>query len=203
LCDCVANGRNKWQILSEQHETPSVTRADDKWSDLMRAAIGGDAQAYDRLLRDLSCVLRGRVRHVLARAGQRDMDVEDVVQEVLLAVHLKRNTWQPDQPFGPWVAAIARHKAVDAMRRRGWRSHVPIEEFAEILAGEEPEPRTSDREVARHLERLSPRQREVVQAIAILGASIAETAEQLKMSEVAVRVALHRGLASLAKAHRE
>jgi len=169
----------------------------------MRAALRGDAGAYDRLLRDLSGALRARVRQVLVRTGQRNLDVEDVVQEVLLAVHLKRNTWQPDQPFGPWVAAIARHKTVDAIRRRGSRSHVPIEEFSEVLASEEPEFKTTDREVARHLKGLPPKQRLVVQTVALLGSSISETAVQLKMSEGAVRVALHRGLASLAKGNRD
>jgi len=185
------------------NETAAVNHPGVKWSDLMKAANEGDAQAYDRLLRELAGVMRARVRRILMRSGRAEIDVEDVVQEVLLAVHLKRNTWRSDQPFGPWVGAIAHHKAVDAMRRRGWRSHVPIEEFAEVLAAEEPELRATDRDVGRYLERLPSGQREVVNAVAILGLSISETAVRLDMAEGAVRVALHRGLASLARAHRE
>jgi RNA polymerase sigma-70 factor (ECF subfamily) len=53
------------------------------------------------------------------------------------------------------------------------------------------------RQVAAHLEALPARQRDVLQSIAVDSASIKETAAKLSMSEGAVRVALHRGLASL------
>ena len=60
-------------------------------------------------------------RGAFSRAGVGDADVEDAVQETLLAIHLKRHTWDPEQPLAPWVYAIARHKVVDALRRRGRR----------------------------------------------------------------------------------
>lgn len=172
------------------------------WSDLMRAANAGDARAYDRLLRDIARVLRPQVRRALARAGQGAADPDDIVQEILLSVHLKRHTWRPDQPFGPWIQAVARYKTIDAMRRRGWRTHVPIDDFLETLAAEQPEPPASEREIGRELDRLPSGQREVVRAIAVTGDSIAEAAQKLQMTAGAVRVALHRGLASLAKLQR-
>jgi RNA polymerase sigma-70 factor, ECF subfamily len=171
-----------------------------EWSDWMRAANAGDAAAYERLLRALSAALRPQVRRALARAGCADLDPEDVVQDILLAVHLKRHTWRPDEPFAPWVRAVAHHKAVDAMRRRGWRIHVPIEDFSDSLAAEEPVSRIVDREIGRQVDRLPAGQREVVRAVSMSGASIAETAARLKMTPGAVRVALHRGLAALARA---
>jgi RNA polymerase sigma-70 factor, ECF subfamily len=178
-----------------------VNRTGADWSELMRAAIGGDATAYDRLLRELSAALRGRVRRVLKSSGHGGADPEDIVQEVLLAIHLKRHTWRTDEPIGPWIAAIARYKTVDAMRKRGWRVHVPIDDFADTLAAEEPEHRGSSRDVERSLGRLPPSQRCVVEAIAIEGLSIGETAARLDVTEGAVRVALHRGLTALAKTH--
>lgn len=179
-----------------------MNRPGTDWSELMRAAIGGDARAYDLLLRDLSAALRGRVRRVLKSSGHGDADPEDIVQEILLAIHLKRHTWRTNEPAGPWIAAIARYKTVDAMRKRGWRVHVPIEEFANTLAAEEPDRRASDRDVERSLGQLPASQRSVVQAIAIDGLSIGETANRLNLTQGAVRVALHRGLAALAKANR-
>ena len=86
----------------------------------MRAANRGDAVAYARLLASLTPVLRGLARQSLSRT-RLESDFEDVVQETLLAIHLKRHTWDETRPFGPWVRAIIRHKLIDAARRRGFR----------------------------------------------------------------------------------
>ncbi len=121
------------------------------------------------------------------------------MQEILLAVHLKRHTWKETEPLSPWVRAIARYKTVDAMRRRGWHFHVPIDDFAETLASDDAEPGPSEREVNRKLDRLTARQRDVVRAVTVAGCSIGEAADRLGMTPGAARVALHRGLSALAK----
>jgi RNA polymerase sigma-70 factor (ECF subfamily) len=173
------------------------------WGELMRAANNGDAAAYNRLLTTLAPVLRALARRGLARAGLPVEDAEDVVQEILLAVHLKRHTWDASLPFAPWVHAIARNKLIDSMRRRGRRIHVPIDDFAETLAGDTEEPTPLPAKLDQHLQGLPDRQRSVVSSISLDGASIRETASKLQMSEGAVRVALHRGLASLTAKLRE
>jgi RNA polymerase sigma-70 factor, ECF subfamily len=137
-------------------------------------------------------------RRGLASAGMADTDAEDVVQETLLAIHLKRQSWDEDAPLGPWLRAIARHKLIDMLRRRGRRIDLPLDDFAEVLAGGESEPTMLVADVDRHLECLSAGQRKVVRAIAVDGASISEAAVRLSMTKGAVRVALHRGLAALA-----
>ncbi|TGR72786.1 sigma-70 family RNA polymerase sigma factor, partial [Mesorhizobium sp. M1C.F.Ca.ET.189.01.1.1] len=94
----------------------------------------------------------------------------------------------------PWVYAIARFKLIDAFRRRGRRIEVEIDEIAETFA--EPETETvSERDINRALEGLPPTQRSVVSSISVEGHSIGETAAKLGVSETAVRVSLHRGLA--------
>jgi RNA polymerase sigma-70 factor (ECF subfamily) len=133
------------------------------------------------------------------RAGLREADAEDVVQETLLAIHLKRHTWRDTERIGPWVRAIARNKLIDALRRRGRHVNVPIDDFIEVLAADEPRETAAVDEVERHLQELSSGQREVVRMIAIKGAAVGEVASELKMSPGAVRVALHRGLAALAQ----
>jgi len=175
----------------------------DEWTGLMRASLAGDAAAYQRLLGAIAPVLRANARRALARAGQPIDQSEDIVQEILLAVHLKRHTWDANAPLAPWLFAIARNKLIDALRRRGRRVFVDIDDFAEILPSEPPEQTAPAREVAAQLERLPARQRDVLQSIAVDGTSIKATAEKLKMSEGAVRVALHRGLASLTARLRE
>jgi RNA polymerase sigma-70 factor (ECF subfamily) len=174
-----------------------VSEREREWGDLMRAANAGDATAYRRLLRSLEGALRSVARRGLGGAGLAGDEVEDVVQEILLAVHLKRDTWHARRPLLPWIHAIARHKLVDALRRRGRRPHVSIDDVAESLLAEEPAPAPVPAMLDRLVQGLPERQRDVVRAISIEGASIREAAQRLHMSEGAVRVALHRGLVAL------
>jgi RNA polymerase sigma-70 factor (ECF subfamily) len=141
--------------------------------------------------------LRAAARRGLARAGQPVDQSEDIVQDILLAVHLKRHTWDAGAPFAPWLFAIARNKLIDHLRRRGRRVFVNIDDFSDTLPAEPVEQGVSAGEVAAQLNTLPARQREVLQSIAVESASIRETANKFSMSEGAVRVALHRGLASL------
>lgn len=160
-------------------------------SGLLRAAIAGDERAYANFLHRIAALVRGFVRRKIVQGG---VDPEDVVQETLLAIHVKRHTWRPDAPVLPWVYAIARFKLIDAFRRRGRRIEVEIDEIAE------PETETvSERDINRALEGLPPTQRSVVSSISVDGHSIGETAARLGVSETAVRVSLHRGLAAIAK----
>src|SRR3954468_19824826 len=163
----------------------------------MRSAIAGDEAAYRRLLRAVTPVLRATARRGLVRAGQPVDQSEDIVQDILLAVHLKRHTWDASAPFAPWLFAIARNKLIDALRRRGRRVFVDIDDFAETLPGDAPAETAPAGEIAAQLQTLPARQRDVLQSIAVESASIKDTAAKLAMSEGAVRVALHRGLASL------
>ncbi len=114
-------------------------RSDEKWAVMMRAAIAGDEAVYRRLLEELARSIRAMARGAFSRARSGDADVEDVVQETLLAIHLKRDTWDGGLRLAPWVGAIARHKIIDAMRRRGAHRFQPIEDFETVLAAPEPE----------------------------------------------------------------
>lgn len=174
-----------------------VRERDDEWTDLMRRAIAGDGEAYHRLLKAVTPVLRAAARRGLSRAGQPVDQSEDIVQEILLAVHLKRHTWDASAAFAPWLFAIARNKLIDALRRRGRRIFVNIDDFAEILPDEPQAPKLSTGEVEAQLQTLPQRQREVLQSIAVDSSSIKQTAAKYAMSEGAVRVALHRALSTL------
>lgn len=156
---------------------------------------GGDENTYRRLLADLAHSLRIITRRGLEWAHRSTADAEDIVQEILIAVHQKRHTWDAAQPLGPWVRAIARHKLVDALRRRLGTRDVCIDDLSNELAA--PEPKLAGRDVARLTERRTARQREVVLAVAVQGSSTHEVATRLSMTDVAVRVTLHRGLAAL------
>ena len=172
----------------------------DEWTGLMRAAINGDGIAYHRLLRAVTPVLRAAARRGLARAGQPVDQSEDIVQDILLAVHLKRHTWDANAPFAPWLFAIARNKLIDALRRRGRRVFVNIEDFMEILPSEPVRELVSASEFKVQLDCLPRRQRDVVQLIAVESTSIKDTAARLTMSEGAVRVALHSRIGQIGQA---
>ncbi len=175
----------------------------EEWATLMRAALAGDAASYRRLLTALTPALRAFARRTLAAAGRDAAEAEDVVQETLLALHLKRQTWDPAMPFGPWVRAIARHKAMDVLRRSGRRGEVPLDGLEELLAQDETaaEGELATRDAERIAATLNGREREVVEAVCLSGASTKEAGLRLAMSEGAVRVALHRALKRLAAAY--
>ncbi len=164
-------------------------------AELMRAALGGEDVAYAAFLRQVSGLIRSFVRRKLGAGGP--AEPEDVLQEVLLALHLKRHTWRASEPILPWVYAIARYKVVDAYRRRGQRVVVDIDDLSDVLAAPEQET-ASERDIERALSSLPAGQRAVVTSISLEGRSIGETANRLTMKETAVRVALHRGLAAIA-----
>ena len=180
-----------------------MRETEEEWTGLMRLAISGDDAAYHRLLKAVTPVLRAGARRGLARAGQPVDQSEDIVQEILLAVHLKRHTWDASAPFAPWLFAIARNKLIDQLRRRGRRVFVNIDDFAETIPDEPAAETASAGEIAAQLQSLPARQRDVLQSIAVEGASIKDTATKFAMNEGAVRVALHRALAGLTARLRE
>ena len=106
----------------------------DELSSLMRAGNAGDAGAYRTLLQLLAGRLRITVRRALSSVGRSTEEAEDIVQETLLAIHLKRHTWDDRQPLEPWARGIARYKMIDALRRRGFAEHKSIDDFADALA---------------------------------------------------------------------
>lgn len=173
-----------------------MTDVIDDLGHLLRAANAGDSRAYARFLQTVTPILRGIVR---ARSGDLgEATCEDILQDVLLAIHLKRHTWLPEAPVRPWLYAIARYKVVDAFRARGRRIVLPIEDFAEVLSADPVVDPTEATDMARMIDLLDSRSANIVRKIGLEGASIAETGTALNMTVGAVRVALHRALKQLA-----
>lgn len=170
-----------------------------QWADLMRAANRGDTPAYHRLLAALAPALRGFTRRAVERASMGVEDVEDIVQDTLLALHLKRHTWDESQPLLPWVRAIARNKMIDTLRRKGGRIHIAIDDLSESLADSQAQDAAQTAEISSAVTTLKQREREIVVAMSLEGASARDLAQRFGMSEGAVRVALHRALKTLAK----
>lgn len=175
---------------------------EEEWAVLLRAALGGDEASYRRFLVTVTPYLRALAARRCAQYGLPAGETEDVLQEVLIAVHLKRGTWDTQRPLGPWLSIIVRNKLIDILRRRGKRVDVPIEDMLETLAADEAPSGLDTMDAERLISRLRPPQDDIVRSISLNGASIRETAERLKMTDVAVRVALHRALKALASLYR-
>jgi RNA polymerase sigma-70 factor, ECF subfamily len=164
------------------------------WMLLSRA---GDRRASIRLLTEL----RGRLRTYFARhLSSQDGDVDDLVQETLLTIHLKGDTYDPNRPFTPWVHTLGRHKLIDHLRRTRDRRAAPLEAAATIASPESTELEEIRLDVDRLLSRLPDHRRRLVEDIKILGFSVAEVAAARGVSAVAARVAAHRSLQRLRQA---
>lgn len=169
------------------------TRLKPLWT---RAQTGDDA-AYREAL---ACIAE-RLRRFLRRRMQSvPDDVEDLVQETLLALHLQRGSYDPALPVGSWVFAIARHKLVDLWRRRGRHEalHDPIDELDDAALPAVHDEGSAQRDLTVLLGELPAAQREAIMLTKIEGLSVAEAAERTGASESAIKVQVHRGLKRLA-----
>src|SRR6266536_1530974 len=163
---------------------------------LMQASLGGDGIVYSNVLGRLSRYLRGYYRARLA--AQSAPDIEDLVQETLLAIHVRRHTYDPAQPFTPWVYAIARYKLIDYLRRtRGPVKSLPIDDAKEIAARDDHLASESTFDLNQLLGQLSPKVRDAIRYVKLDGLSVAEAAARGGMSESAVKVNVHRGMKTL------
>jgi RNA polymerase sigma-70 factor (ECF subfamily) len=176
---------------------------EEEWARMMHAAISGDAAAYRRFLEAVTPALRALAQKNLARSSAGNSEVEDIVQEALLAIHLKRHTWDPHRPIRPWIIAIARNKFIDALRRRGRRAEDFVGDIDEVPYADTGIDSLERHELGRMLQKLNDRQREIVRSLSIEGATVEETARRLDMKEGTVRVTLHRALAVLAALYRK
>jgi RNA polymerase sigma-70 factor (ECF subfamily) len=160
---------------------------------LMLAGLAGNAAAHRRLLEAAAL----RLRAYFARRLDGDANVEDLVQETLIAVHQKRESYDRRLPFTAWLHAIARYKLIDHFRRRGVRSHVPLDQAGEIVASDDLDSRLAAADVERLLEELPERHRQSIMLTRVEGYSVAEAASMTGQSPAGVKVSVHRGIRRL------
>lgn len=172
-----------------------------RWSERMAAAQAGDRAAYEALLRE--CI--PFIAKVARASGVGPDAVDDVVQETLVTVHRARHTYDPARSFRAWLRTIARHRAIDALRRqkrsRGREVHAPLAyETAPDDAAVAPETLDRDTEakaLRAQVAGLPVRQREAVEQLALDEQSLTEAARVTGRSVGTLKVNLHRGLKAL------
>jgi RNA polymerase sigma factor (sigma-70 family) len=166
---------------------------EDVMRGLMIDGLDGDAAAHATLLRLLVPLLRGYYRR---RVRGADDDVEDLVQETLVAVHTRRSTYDRDRAFGAWLFAIARYKMIDQFRR-GSRLQ-PLDGMEDELVAEAFEGDVTARlDVEALLATLPAKQSRMIRATRIEGLSVAEAAQADGIGKSDVKVSVHRGIKAL------
>ena len=182
-------------------EPDKAARLDAEWCALMAAAQAGDRASYERLLRGCTPLVRRVVRHQRVPVDR----VDDVIQEVLLTVHRARQTYDPARNFSAWLCAIARRRAIDALRRHGRQDrreiHAPLsyEAYAAENAGWQNDETAGMRErsVREAVDVLPEGQREAIEILALRQLSLDEAARLTGKSKGALKVNMHRALKTL------
>ena len=160
----------------------------------MQASLDGDARAHHTLLSALVPVLRRSYARRIVSAA----DLEDLVQETLIAVHTRRASYDRTRAFGPWLFAVARYKMIDHFRRS--RNDVALDDLGDLLGDGGFEDEVSARhDIDAALDTLTVKQAATIRATKIEGLSIAEAAARNDISEADVKVSVHRGLKALTR----
>jgi RNA polymerase sigma-70 factor (ECF subfamily) len=159
----------------------------------MTQGLGGDVAAHAALLRALVPLLR---TYFSRRMREADADVEDLVQETLIAVHERRATYDRERPFTAWLYAVARYRLIDHFRRR--RTSVPLGDLEDSLGVDSFEEATAARmDVEVLLSSLPPKQARAIRETHLEGLTSAEAAQGAGLGESDVKISVHRGLKSL------
>lgn len=178
-------------------ETGRLNASEERLRSLLLRGLAGDNPAYHAFLQELSAHLRAFLRKRLA--GLPD-EVEDLVQESLLAVHNQRHTYDAGQPLTAWIHAIAKYKLIDLLRRRAKLDLLtdPLDDEFDMASASDAEAADARRDLGKLLAQLPDRQRLPIVHMKLEGLSVAEAARLTGMSESAVKVGVHRGLKALA-----
>ena len=167
-----------------------------KWAQYMADAQNGDAKAYKRLLSEITPAIRTFLNSRIFNKNS----IDDMLQDVLMAIHTSRHTFRPDQPFERWMYGIARYKMIDHLRKlTRIKSHeISNDELVTFLADTS---NNTDKawyfDLEKALDVLPKKQRQIITLAKIEGYSMTEIADQMKMSESAVKVAAHRAYKKL------
>ena len=165
---------------------------------LLLAGLAGDAVEYEAFLKELSAHLRAFLRKRLTRLPD---EVEDLVQESLIAIHNQRHTYDAGQPLSAWVQAIAKYKLIDFVRRHAARDQLnePLDDELDVLSSADTDAAEARRDLKVLLAGLPDNQRLPIIQTKLEGLSVKECARLTGFSESAVKVGVHRGLKALAE----
>jgi RNA polymerase sigma factor (sigma-70 family) len=192
-------------LFTERNGRVMVPRTpdDERLGTLMQAAQAGNSEAYLSLLQEIVPRVR---QFVSRRRGEcATADIEDLVQDVMLSVHVARASYDPSRPFLPWLLALVRHRLADGARRHARQAahEVQVEDldvtFADGAANTTTEVAGDIRALSDAIGALPPGQRDAIEMLKLRELSLKEVATATGSSIGALKVATHRAIAALRK----
>jgi RNA polymerase sigma-70 factor, ECF subfamily len=161
---------------------------------LLLKGLAGDEAAHRAFLTEAAALLRAFFRNRLRGAPE---DAEDLVQETLVALHTRRDSYDPNYPLTAWMYAIARYRLIDFLRRAKHRATSTLDGLE--IGDADPEYEASDakRDVGVLLEKLPEKQRTAIRLVKLEEKSVREAAEATGLTESDIKISIHRGLKTL------
>ncbi len=173
-----------------------VRETEAELHDLMVRGLAGDGAAHQRLLHILSARFRTFFRNRLQNGDP--SQAEDLVQETLIAIHTRGETYNPARPITAWVYAIARYKLIDHFRRTRTKGvSAPVDEVAELFSSERADATEPARDVAVLLDQLPLKQRTAIRLVKLEELSVREAAARTGLTESDIKISIHRGMKKL------
>ncbi len=171
----------------------------------MVRSLNDDQEAYQTFLRRVAAMVRGYLFNTMGAATRTPDKIEDLVQDVLLALHRKKHLYQPTRPILPWLFAIARYRVIDAVRAEKRRPALTEWEDGFEPAAPEPAPLSDEKiwELEELLSCLSPKQKDILILAKVERLPLNDIAQRFGMSLSAVKVTIHRTVQKLRKKRRE
>ena len=150
---------------------------------LVRAVLEGDRDCFTRLYDLYTPLVHGIL---LARVPR--IEVDDLVQDIFLHAFKKLHTLRDASSFGPWIAMIARNRAVDFHRR----SKETVEISDEVRGSDTHDSKA--KEILELIRSLPEAYRETLILRLVEGMTGPEIAARTGLTAASVRVNLHRGM---------
>ncbi|MBX7146761.1 MAG: sigma-70 family RNA polymerase sigma factor [Alphaproteobacteria bacterium] len=168
----------------------------NQWDDWMRLTLTGDKKAYKQLLIALQPWLMAFFTKRVPSAV-----VEDLVQETMITLHEKRHTYNPSQPFMPWLITIAKHRWIDYLRKIYRHQEVALDKEIEVPILDSDITISSD--IIKLLQKIPAKQAEVIDLVKLKEMTIEQASQKTGYSSSLIKVMIHRGLKHLNKIVKE
>ncbi len=162
----------------------------------MNESLHGNQESYHSLLSRVSVMIRGYLTNSMGSQMRTPEKVEDLVQDVLLAIHRKKHLYRTNMPILPWLFAIARYRLIDTVRAEKRRP--TLVEWDDTLDPVDPAQAIASDEqlfqIEELLECLSIKQKQILILAKAEGMPLVEIANRFQMSLSAVKVTVHRSI---------
>jgi RNA polymerase sigma-70 factor, ECF subfamily len=171
------------EVQAGLQSSDCLTSPESPESLLVKAVLAGNRDMFGRLYQLYAPLVHGILLARMPRS-----EVEDTVQEIFLHALKKLDTLRDTRAFGPWIAMIARNRAMDFHRN----SHQTIELTDDLRSADSSQSKAE--EILAIIRKLPEAYRETLVLRLVEGMSGPEIATRTGLTPASVRVNLHRGM---------